>query len=86
MKYNGATSVGTLAAVIGGLYVGDASDQEKFLRFFWGPISRIVVEAMESCDMKFPEPTVDIGEIKRKYHAIVEEDEKEKKNRKAPAQ
>jgi len=60
-------------------------------------ISRIVTEAMESCDMKFPEPTVDIGEIKRKYHAIVEEEEEEKgaggkkekknkKNRKAPAQ
>ena len=37
-------------------------------------ISRIVAETLESLDMKFPEPTVDIGEIKRKYHAIVEEE------------
>ena len=37
-------------------------------------ISRIVAETLESLDMKFPEPTVDIGEIKQKYHAIVEEE------------
>ena len=35
-------------------------------------ISRIVSEALESLDMKFPEPTVDINEIKQKYHAIEE--------------
>jgi hypothetical protein len=35
-------------------------------------ISRIVAETLESLDMKFPEPTVDIDEIKKKYHAIVE--------------
>jgi PPK2 family polyphosphate:nucleotide phosphotransferase len=39
-------------------------------------ISRIVSEALEDLDMKFPEPTVDIAEIKRKYHAIVEEERK----------
>jgi len=33
-------------------------------------ISRIVVELLESLDMQFPEPTVDLGEIKKKYHAI----------------
>ena len=37
-------------------------------------ISRIVAETLESLDMKFPEPTVDIGEIKQKYHEIVEEE------------
>jgi PPK2 family polyphosphate:nucleotide phosphotransferase len=37
-------------------------------------ISRIVAETLESLDMKFPEPTVDIAEIKKKYHAIVEEE------------
>jgi PPK2 family polyphosphate:nucleotide phosphotransferase len=42
-------------------------------------ISRIVSEALEALDMKFPDPTVDIKEIKRKYHAIVEEEEKEGK-------
>jgi len=41
-------------------------------------ISRIVTEALESLNMQFPEPTVDIVEIKKKYHAIVAE-EKEKK-------
>ena len=54
-------------------------------------ISRIISEALESYDMKFPDPTVDIKEIKRKYHAIVEEEEKEgqaggKKSKKGPAQ
>ena len=39
-------------------------------------ISRIVSEALESLNMKFPEPSVDIDEIKKKYHAIVEEEEK----------
>ncbi len=37
-------------------------------------ISRIVAETLESLDMKFPEPTVDISEIKKKYHAIVEQE------------
>jgi PPK2 family polyphosphate:nucleotide phosphotransferase len=37
-------------------------------------ISRIVAETLESLDMKFPEPTVDISQIKQKYHAIVEEE------------
>ncbi len=46
-------------------------------------ISTIISEYMESLDMKFPEPTVDIDEIKKKYHAIVveEEEEKNKKDR-----
>jgi PPK2 family polyphosphate:nucleotide phosphotransferase len=33
-------------------------------------ISRIVVETLEALDMHFPAPTVDIEEIKRKYHEI----------------
>jgi PPK2 family polyphosphate:nucleotide phosphotransferase len=37
-------------------------------------ISRIVTETLESLNMGFPEPTVDIDQIKRKYHAIVEEE------------
>ena len=36
-------------------------------------ISRIVAEVLESLKMKFPEPTVDIEEIRQKYHAIVQE-------------
>ena len=35
----------------------------------------IDAENLESLNMKFPEPTVDINEIKQKYHAIVEEEE-----------
>jgi PPK2 family polyphosphate:nucleotide phosphotransferase len=33
-------------------------------------ISRIVAETLESLNMKFPAPSVDIDEIKQKYHAI----------------
>ena len=40
-------------------------------------VSRIVSEYMESLDMKFPAPTVDIGEIEKKYHAIVSGDRKQ---------
>ena len=35
-------------------------------------VSRIVSEYMDSLSMAFPEPTVDIDEIKKKYHLIVE--------------
>jgi len=37
-------------------------------------ISKIVAETLESLNMKFPEPTEDIDEIKQKYHAIVEKE------------
>jgi PPK2 family polyphosphate:nucleotide phosphotransferase len=37
-------------------------------------VSRIVAETLESLNMKFPEPTVDIDAIKHKYHAIVQEE------------
>jgi PPK2 family polyphosphate:nucleotide phosphotransferase len=37
-------------------------------------ISSIVCETLESLNMKFPEPTIDIDEIKKKFHAIVEEE------------
>ena len=40
-------------------------------------ISRIVAEALEAMNMKFPAPTVDINEIRKKYHAIVEEEKHE---------
>jgi len=39
-------------------------------------ISKIVSETLESLNMKFPEPTVDINEIKKKYHEIVVTEEK----------
>jgi polyphosphate kinase 2 (PPK2 family) len=37
-------------------------------------ISRIVAESLESLEMKFPEPTVNIKDIKRKYHAAEKEE------------
>jgi len=39
-------------------------------------IARIVAETLESLDMKFPEPTVDIKEIAHKYHHAELEEEK----------
>jgi PPK2 family polyphosphate:nucleotide phosphotransferase len=36
-------------------------------------ISRIVAESLESLEMKFPEPTVNIKDIKRKYHVAEKE-------------
>lgn len=36
-------------------------------------VSQIVVEALESLEMTFPQPSVDIGEIKEKYHQAEEE-------------
>lgn len=36
-------------------------------------VSQIVVEALESLEMAFPQPSVDIGEIKEKYHQAEEE-------------
>jgi PPK2 family polyphosphate:nucleotide phosphotransferase len=58
-------------------------------------VSKILVETMEGMKMKYPEPTVDLAEIKRLYHAeVVEEtgqsaalapgasDDKEKKGKK----
>ena len=38
-------------------------------------VSRIVVETLESQGMSFPEPTVDIEDIKRKYHQAELEEE-----------
>ncbi len=45
-------------------------------------ISRIVSEYMELLDMRFPPPTVDIGEIEKRYHAIASGEEKGKGGRK----
>ena len=42
-------------------------------------ISQIVSEAWELLTMKFPELTVDINEIKKKYHEIVVEEEQKEK-------
>jgi PPK2 family polyphosphate:nucleotide phosphotransferase len=41
-------------------------------------ISKIIVEKLESLHMKFPPSTVDINEIKQKYHSIIEQEKKRK--------
>lgn len=41
-------------------------------------VSQIVAATLESMKIKMPEPTVDIDEIKEKYHAIVEKGQKQK--------
>ena len=49
-------------------------------------VSQIVVETLESLKMAFPKPTVDINEVKEKYHEAEEEEAakngKKEKNRK----
>ncbi len=42
-------------------------------------VSRIVCEYLESLGMKFPDPTVDLGDIRRKYHAAKEREAKHEK-------
>ena len=34
-------------------------------------VSRIVVETLESLDMKFPEPAINVEEIRRRFHAAL---------------
>ena len=41
-------------------------------------ISRIIVETMEGLDIQVPEPTVDLAEIRRKYHEAVADGKKGK--------
>ena len=46
-------------------------------------VSQIVVETLESLKMEFPEPTVDIREVKEKYHKAEEEEAEKLKKAKA---
>jgi PPK2 family polyphosphate:nucleotide phosphotransferase len=41
-------------------------------------ISQILVDTLESLQMKFPAPTVKIEDIKKRYHAALEEEKKSK--------
>lgn len=36
-------------------------------------VSKIVIETLQSFDMRFPPPSVDLAEIRRKYHAAADE-------------
>ena len=42
-------------------------------------VSRIVAETMEELNMAFPKPTVDLTDIRRKYHAAAEEERRDKR-------
>lgn len=46
-------------------------------------ISQIIAEAMEDLDMSYPKPTVDLAEIRRKYHAAEHEEKEGEKHGKA---
>src|SRR6266536_2133335 len=37
-------------------------------------ISQIIARTMEEMDMQFPQPTVNLGEIRRKYHQAADEE------------
>jgi PPK2 family polyphosphate:nucleotide phosphotransferase len=39
-------------------------------------VAKIVVETMKALNMKFPKPTVDLAEVRRKYHAAEQQEEK----------
>ncbi len=45
-------------------------------------ISQIIVETMEKLDIQVPRPSVNIADIRRKYHADVDEEKDESKRRK----
>jgi PPK2 family polyphosphate:nucleotide phosphotransferase len=42
-------------------------------------VSRIVADTMEELGMAFPKPTVDLAEIRRKYHAAADEERRDKR-------
>jgi PPK2 family polyphosphate:nucleotide phosphotransferase len=44
-------------------------------------VSRIVADTMEALGMSFPEPPVDLGEIRLKYHAAASEERNNKKEK-----
>jgi hypothetical protein len=41
-------------------------------------VSQIMADTMEALGMAFPKPSVDLAEIRRKYHAAVEEEHEHK--------
>jgi len=43
-------------------------------------VSQIIVDAMENLDIKLPKPTVDVAEMRRKYHALEGKSKKAKAN------
>ena len=46
-------------------------------------VSQIIAESMEGLDMSFPKPTVDLAEIRRKYHAAARQEKEGDKHKSA---
>jgi len=46
-------------------------------------VSQIIAESMEGLDMSFPKPTVDLSEIRRKYHAAARQEKEGDKHKSA---
>ena len=44
-------------------------------------VSQIIAETMEDLNMSYPKPTVDLAEIRRKYHTAAREETKESKHK-----
>jgi hypothetical protein len=44
-------------------------------------VSQIIAETMEGLNMSYPKPTVDLAEIRRKYHTAAREETKESKHK-----
>jgi PPK2 family polyphosphate:nucleotide phosphotransferase len=44
-------------------------------------ISQIVVRAMEDMDMQFPKPTVNLAEIRRKYHQAADQEKSDRRKK-----
>jgi polyphosphate kinase 2 (PPK2 family) len=42
-------------------------------------VSQIIADAMEELDMSYPKATVDLADIRRRYHAAVDNEEGDKK-------
>jgi hypothetical protein len=48
-------------------------------------ISQIIVDTMEGLQMSYPKPTVDLADIRRKYHAAEREEMADERKPKAGA-
>jgi len=44
-------------------------------------ISQIIVRQMEDMDMQFPKPTVNVAEIRRKYHQAADQEKSDRRNK-----
>ena len=55
-----------------------AENKRSLLICLQAPDAQIIVETMENMGMKFPQPTVNIADIRRKYHRAAAKEKKKK--------